>query len=83
MLFRSNQSSSNTGFLVTGGLYDAASASTFNLGATLDMSSGNEYGKMTFGDERLFYGNLRTYIGATIYKTLFLVYFTLFKAISL
>ena len=26
---------------------------------------------MTFGDERLFYGNLRTYIGATIYKTLF------------
>ena len=66
-----NQSSSNTGFLVTGGLYDAASASTFNLGATLDMSNGNEYGKMTFGDERLFYGNLRTYIGATIYKTLF------------
>ena len=35
------------------------------------MSSGSEYGKMTFGDERLFYGNLRTYIGATIYKTLF------------
>jgi hypothetical protein len=26
---------------------------------------------MTFGDERLFYGNLRTYISATIYKSLF------------
>jgi hypothetical protein len=26
---------------------------------------------MNFGDERLFYGNLRTHIGATIYKTLF------------
>ena len=49
----------------------AASANTFNLGSTLDMSSGSFYGKMTFGDERLFYGNLRTYIGATIYKTLF------------
>ena len=35
------------------------------------MSSASNYGKMTFGDERLFYGNLRTYIGATIYKTLF------------
>ena len=66
-----NQSSSNTGFLLTGNIYDAASASTFNLGNTLDMSSGEFYGKMTFGDERLFYGNLRTYIGATIYKTLF------------
>jgi len=66
-----NQSSSNTGFLLTGDIYDAASASTFNLGTTLDMSSGEFYGKMTFGDERLFYGNLRTHIGATIYKTLF------------
>jgi hypothetical protein len=26
---------------------------------------------MTFGDERLFYGNLNTHIGATIYKSLF------------
>ena len=31
------------------------------------------YGKMTFGDERLFYGNLRTHIGATIYKSLFTI----------
>jgi len=66
-----NQNSSNTGFVITGDLYEAASANTFNLGTTLDMSSGSFYGKMTFGDERLFYGNLRTYIGATIYKTLF------------
>ena len=43
----------------------------FNLGDTLEMSSGVYFDKMTFGDERLFYGNLRTYIGATIYKTLF------------
>ena len=35
------------------------------------MSTGQYYGKMTFGDERLFYGNLRTHIAATIYKSLF------------
>jgi len=28
---------------------------------------------MNFGDERLFYGNLRTHIGATIYKSLFTI----------
>jgi hypothetical protein len=26
---------------------------------------------LQFGDERLFYGNINTYIGATIYKTIF------------
>ena len=26
---------------------------------------------LQFGDERFFYGNLNTYIGATIYKTIF------------
>ena len=66
-----NQNPNTTGFILTGGDYDAASATTFSLGDELDMSSASNYGKMTFGDERLFYGNIRTYIGATIYKTLF------------
>ena len=66
-----NQNPNTTGFILTGGLYRGASATTFNLGNELDMSSASNYGKMTFGDERLFYGNLKTYIGATIYKTLF------------
>jgi hypothetical protein len=66
-----NQNSSNTNFILTGNMYNTASGDTFSLGDTLDMSSGLYYDKMTFGDERLFYGNLRTYIGATIYKTLF------------
>ncbi len=66
-----NQNPNITGFILTGALYSGASATTFNLGNELDMSSASNYGKMTFGDERLFYGNLRTYIGATIYKTLF------------
>ena len=66
-----NQNPNTTGFILTGGDYSGASATTFSLGDELDMSSASNYGKMTFGDERLFYGNLRTYIGATIYKTLF------------
>jgi hypothetical protein len=66
-----NQNPNTTGFILTGGAYSGASATTFSLGDELDMSSASNYGKMTFGDERLFYGNLRTYIGATIFKTLF------------
>jgi len=64
-----NQNSSNTGFLLTKSLYTGATE--FNLGAHLDLPNGTYYDKMNFGDERLFYGNLRTHIGATIYKTLF------------
>jgi hypothetical protein len=64
-----NQNSNSTGFILTGSLYSGGT--TFNLGEELDMSTGQYYGKMTFGDERLFYGNLRTHIAATIYKSLF------------
>jgi hypothetical protein len=64
-----NQNPNITGFILTGSLYTGGT--TFNLGDELDMSSAGYYGKMTLGDERLFYGNLRTHIGATIYKTLF------------
>jgi hypothetical protein len=64
-----NQNPNTTGFILTGSLYTGGTI--FNLGDELDMSSASYYGKMTLGDERLFYGNLRTHIGATIYKTLF------------
>ena len=53
--------------------FNGASANTFNLGVELDLPKGESYGKLNFGDERLFYGNLRTFIGATIYKTLFTI----------
>ena len=72
-LLLENQGSVNTGFVLTGDLYGAASGNTFNLGNELDMPSSNFYDQMNFGDERLFYGNLRTFIGATIYKTLFTI----------
>tara|TARA_R110002126_G_scaffold88759_7_gene212574 strand:+ start:14116 stop:16311 length:2196 start_codon:yes stop_codon:yes gene_type:complete len=64
-----NQNPNVTGFLLEGPTYTAAT--TFNLGLFLDLPEGTYYNKMNFGDERLFYGNLRTHIGATIYKTLF------------
>jgi hypothetical protein len=64
-----NQNPNISGFILTGSLYTGGT--TFNLGDELDMSTASYYGKMTLGDERLFYGNLRTHIGATIYKTLF------------
>ena len=64
-----NQNPNTTGFILTGNLYTGGTI--FNLGSELDMSSASYYGKMTLGDERLFYGNLRTHISATIYKSLF------------
>lgn len=64
-----NQNPNVTGFKLTKTLYTGAT--NFNLGVHLDLPNSSYYDKMNFGDERLFYGNLRTHIGATIYKTLF------------
>ena len=66
-----SQNPATTNFFLTGALYSAATI--FDLGTEIDMSKGLNYDKLTFGDERLFYGNLRTHIGATIYKSLFTV----------
>ena len=46
-------------------------ATTFNLIDSLKLALNAEPNKLQFGDERFFYGNLSTYIGATIYKTIF------------
>ena len=35
------------------------------------MATNGSPSNLQFGDERFFYGNLDTYIGATIYKTIF------------
>jgi hypothetical protein len=64
-----NQNPNITGFIMTGSLFTGST--NFNLGVELDMPNASFYDKMTLGDERLFYGNLRTHIGATIYKSLF------------
>ena len=70
-LLLENQISDTTGFILTEDLYTGATI--YDLGTDIDLSRGLNYDKLTFGDERLYYGNLRTHIGATIYKTLFIV----------
>jgi hypothetical protein len=66
-----DQNPTQAGFILEGPTYTAST--TFNLGNHMDLPKGTFYRKMNFGDERLFYGNLRTYIGATVYKSLFSV----------
>ena len=46
-------------------------ASEFSINTSLNMTPNNNPELLQFGDERFFYGNVDTYIGATIFKTLF------------
>tara|TARA_R110001592_G_scaffold217776_9_gene471646 strand:- start:1230 stop:3407 length:2178 start_codon:yes stop_codon:yes gene_type:complete len=46
-------------------------STTFSVIDSLSMAPNNNTDLLQFGDERFFYGNLETYIGATIYKTIF------------
>ena len=48
-----------------------ATATTFDLFSLLNMAPNNQPTYLQFGDERFFYGNLETFIGATIFKTIF------------
>ena len=64
-----NQSPATNGFILDS--LKAASATTFNLVPLLNLPQINQPNNLQFGDERFFYGNLETYIGATIYKTIF------------
>jgi hypothetical protein len=48
------------------------SASTiYDITQSLSMAPNTNGNILQFGDERFFYGNLSTYIGADIYKTIF------------
>lgn len=64
-----NQTSSITGFVLDK-LKDNA-ATTYSAIQSLNLAPNSQPTNLQFGDERFFYGNLTTYIGATIYKTLF------------
>lgn len=60
--------------IITGFVLDTikdSSAAMFDLISLLNMAPTNQPSYLQFGDERFFYGNLETFIGATIYKTLF------------
>jgi hypothetical protein len=50
-----------------------ATAVDYELNTKLNLPDINSPEKLQFGDERFLYGNIDTYIGATIYKTIFLI----------
>ena len=64
-----NQSPITNGFVLNKIKGDLAT--TFSLISLLNLPPNVSPEKLQFGDERFFYGNLSTYIGATIYKTIF------------
>lgn len=43
----------------------------YNLIEDLDLPANTQPEELQFGDEKFFYGNVNTYIGATIFKTIF------------
>ena len=64
-----NQNPTAIGFLL-----DYASSfgdATYSIMDSLGMAHNSDHDTLQFGDERFFYGNLETYIGASIYKTTF------------
>ena len=63
-----NQNPASNNFLLNGTRY---SGGTFFNNNYLNIPTDNETGIMNFGDERFFYGNLNTYIGAKLFKTVF------------
>lgn len=68
-LLLENQSPAVNGFVVSQAI--DSSATTFSIMNSLSMATNSSPEALQFGDERFFYGNLGTYIGASIYKTTF------------
>jgi hypothetical protein len=63
-----NQSPSSIGFVLNSLVNTAAT--TFDITVPLNLATNASPSSLQFGDERFFYGNLDTFIGATIYKTI-------------
>jgi len=60
--------------VITGFILDKLkdnNATTYSAIQALNLPPNTQPTNLQFGDERFFYGNLTTYIGATIYKTIF------------
>lgn len=64
-----NQSPVTNGFQIT--TLVSTAATTYDLISVLNLAPKSSPTNLQFGDERLFFGNIETYIGATIYKTFF------------
>lgn len=48
-----------------------SATTTFDITQSMSLATVASPDTLQFGDERFFYGNINTYIGATIYKTMF------------
>lgn len=68
-LLLENQAPLTNGFVLSSAINTGAT--TFDITQSLSMAPNSNSDILQFGDERFFYGNLNTYIGATIYKTIF------------
>jgi hypothetical protein len=68
-LLLENQNPSTNGFLIDNTVN--TNSTIFSIMDSLDMPANSNTNELQFGDERFFYGNLETYIGATIFKTIF------------
>lgn len=64
-----SQNPTSVGFLIDNSV--STGSTTFSIIDSLSMPSNANTDTLQFGDERFFYGNLETYIGATIFKTIF------------
>ena len=64
-----NQNPTTNGFVIDDIVHSAAT--DFDITLTMGMPPIASPEILQFGDERFFYGNINTYIGANIYKTLF------------
>ena len=64
-----NQSPATNGFVITPAI--DSGTTTFNLIDILNLPPNVSPDELQFGDERFFYGNIQTYIGAAVYKSIF------------
>lgn len=63
------QTPATNGFILTDTINLAATQ--YDITQSLSIAPNSDSTILQFGDERLYYGNIQSYIGATIYKTIF------------
>lgn len=68
-----SQTPATNGFLLTYALGVTNAGNIYSLNNKLNIPLNTTPDELNLGDERFFYGNIQTYIGASIYKTLFKV----------
>lgn len=64
-----DQTPATNGFILSYALHQANSGNTYSIIEKFNIPLQANPSELNFGDERFFYGNIETYIGATIYKT--------------